>query len=294
MNYRYKLLKELLNELSLFSLNFRNEIFQTNIKLDKTPVTELDIINQYMCEKIIKYFFKNDKIIAEENLKDDFAIKTIKKYNNEILEIINKVLKIDIEDDQKIFTWFIDPIDGTKGFIDNLVFSIAISIVKNTDLISSGLACIGMNKVFENLSDIIIATTDNNKVEFNIKDIKIKHYPNSIAISRKHKTKKLYQELNKYGYKTIEIDSQAKYMLVLLKIVDFYIREAGSCGNKNDFSWDHLAGIHLIKTNKGCISDIKGEFPIFSDKSTYIIFNDYLISSSNSCENLIQKLKGIQ
>ncbi len=294
---RYIILKNTLLKLSKFSLNFQQE--NINYKKDKSPVTELDIINQYVCETIIKYYFKNDIIIAEEDLNSDFAIKTIKSYHNDIEEILNKLKNIQIQKNyQDSFTWFIDPIDGTKGFIDNLAFSIAISIIKGNNLICSGLASIGMNKTFKILPKITIATTNNDKLEiFDEKNQKIyvnnTNYNKVIAISRKHKTKNLYIKLNELGYKTIEMDSQAKYMLALLNIAQYYIREAGSCGDKKEYAWDHLAGIHLIKVKGGSCYDIDKNGPIFSDKTKYIQFKEYLISSNikSKNDNILNDLK---
>ena len=294
---RYIILKNILLELSKFSLNFQQK--NINYKKDKSPVTELDIINQYVCEFIIKYNFQNDNIISEEDLYSEFAIKTIRLYENDIKEILTKLKNISIQQNHiDSFTWFIDPIDGTKGFIDNLAFSIAISVVKDNNLICSGLASIGMNRTFDVLPKIIIATTDNSKVEVfdeNSKSIYInKINPDKIiAISRKHKTKNLYIKLNKLGYKTIEMDSQAKYMLVLLNLAQYYIREAGSCGDKKEYSWDHLAGIHLIRVKGGYCYDINKKEPGFSDKTKYIQFNGYLISSNTDSrnDNILNDLK---
>jgi len=280
---RYKILKNILLELSKFSLNFQ----QKNIKYkkDKSPVTELDIINQYICETIIKYYFKDDSIIAEENLISKFALKTIRLYEDDIKKILYQLRNIDIQQNStNSYTWFIDPIDGTKGFIDNLAFSIAISIVKESNLLCSGLASMGMNKTINSLPKIVIAITNNNKVEIfneNKKYIFKNKNNKNIAISRKHKTNSLYTKLNKLGYQTIEMDSQAKYMLVLLNIAQYYIREAGSCEDKNEYAWDHLAGIHLVKNKDGFCYDINKNQPTFNDNNKYIKFEKFLISSSS-------------
>ena len=297
---RYKVLKNVLLELSKFSLNFQQK--NINYKKDNSPVTELDIINQYIFEITIKYYFQNDIIIAEEDLNSEFAIKTIKFYTNAIEEILSKLKNIQIQENYKdSFTWFIDPIDGTKGFIDNLAFSIAISIVKDNNLVCSGLASIGIDKTFKSFSKIIIATTNNNELKIfdeNNQKVHINNtnYNKVIAISRKHKTKNLYIKLNKIGYKTIEMDSQAKYMLVLLNLAQYYIREAGSCGDKKEYSWDHLAGIHLIRVKGGYSYDINRRNPIFNDKTKYIKFDKYLISSNlnNINDNILNDLKEIE
>jgi len=294
---RYIILKKILLELSKFSLTFQQK--NINYKKDKSPVTELDIINQYICESIIKYYFQNDNIISEEDLYNEFAIKTIKLYDNNIKEILIKLKNISTQQNNiDSFTWFIDPIDGTKGFIDNLAFSIAISIVKDNNLICSGLVSIGMNKTLNTLPKIVIATTDNSQIETfdeNNKSIYMDKINSDkiIAISRKHKTKNLYIKLNKLGYKTIEMDSQAKYMLVLLNLAQYYIREAGSCENKKEYSWDHLAGIHLIRVKGGYCYDIDRNSPIFSDKTKYIQFKEYLISLNTDSrnDNILNDLK---
>lgn len=74
---RYILLKALLSKLSKYSSNFRQKNIYT--KNDKTSVTELDIINQYIFEQSVKYYFINDIIIAEEDLNNSFSIETLLK-----------------------------------------------------------------------------------------------------------------------------------------------------------------------------------------------------------------------
>ncbi|MDF1876009.1 hypothetical protein JHD48_09700 [Sulfurimonas sp. SAG-AH-194-I05] len=285
---RYKLLKQILITLSVFSSKFRLDKMES--KVDNTPVTELDIVNQYIIEQSIKLYFTNDNIIAEENLSSDFSKITLKKYQKDIEYLISIIKQEKILKDNTTNTWFIDPIDGTKGFIDNLTFSIAISILSNNKLKFSGIASIGLNKSIKYLSNIVIATTNNNEIEIfnekleslNTQEINTSSYV--IAISRKHKTKKLYRNLLNKKYKLIEMDSQAKYILVLLGIANFYIREQGSCGANNDYSWDHLAGIHLVRVNNGYIADLYNKTPKFCEKSDKIIFDNFLITTTSEYE----------
>lgn len=294
---RYELLKLILLRITTFSDEFREKIIQ--LKEDNTPVTELDIINQYIFEQSIKYYFTNDIVIAEENLNNPFSIETLLKYKNEIENILSKIKNNKIISVDDVCTWFIDPIDGTKGFIDNLTFSIAVSLLKDDNFYCSGLASIGLSKSIKIKNDIVISTTDNKKTIFfdeNSKNIVFNNIltKNTIAISRKHKTKELFTKLHNAGFNLIEMDSQAKYMLVLLGLANYYIREQGSCGTYNDYSWDHLAGIHLIKVNGGYSADINGDKAIYNERNDKIQFNKFLITakSKKEYEFILEELKG--
>lgn len=90
------------------------------------------------------------------------------------------------------------------------------------------------------------------------------------------------------------MDSQAKYMLVLLEFANYYIREKGSCRNGNDYSWDHLAGIHLTNVNGGYSADIDGNKPIYSEKNDKIQFNKFLITatSKKEYEYILKEIEG--
>ena len=283
---KYELIKNILTELALLSIEFREYIIID--KEDKSPVTELDIINQYICEDIVNYFYPNDKIIAEENTNNSFAIQTIKKYMTIIDKFVKKIKEKEFNIENKSENiWFIDPIDGTKGFIDNKTYSIVISVTNKNELINSGIATIGLNTLFKSIPNIIIATTDGLKMEvFNDKKEKIilneiDKKNRTIAISRKHRSKEIYKLLKNKNYDLIEIDSQAKYLVVALNFVDIYIREEGSCGNKNDYAWDHLAGIHLVKSIGGLTLDYNKNEPKFDTKDGRMYFDKYLITAKN-------------
>jgi 3'-phosphoadenosine 5'-phosphosulfate (PAPS) 3'-phosphatase len=299
---RLILIKIILCKLTSLSINFRNNL--TFNKQDKTPVTELDIVNQFICETIIQNYFPFDKIISEEDMNSEFSKKTIIKYEKKIEEVI-QIIKSEFflkkkKDCDTTHTWFIDPIDGTKGFIDNMTYSIAIAIICNNKITFGGISSIGLNKIFDFLPTAVIMIANDNKVEvlnekqINITIPQVHNNIQSVAISRKHKSKELYVFLNNNNYTLIEIDSQAKYLVVALGLVDIYIREQGSCGNDSDYSWDHLAGIHLVKVNEGVSKDIENKEVSFDEEEDKIYFNKLLITARNedifnTTMNLIKK-----
>lgn len=126
--------------------------------------------------------------------------------------------------------------------------------------------------------------------EEEIKDAKLNSISNestasthniTVAISRKHKSKPLYKFLTAHGYNLIEIDSQAKYLFLLLGLADSYIRESGSCGTADEYSWDHLPGIHLVNMAGGVVSDLNGLVPKICSNNKYLYFDSFLISSAS-------------
>jgi 3'(2'), 5'-bisphosphate nucleotidase len=283
---KYELLKSLLTLLSKLSTEFRQ--FKVIEKSDKSPVTELDIINQYICENVIRHFYSKDKIVAEENTKDFFSESVIKEHRSLIVSTINEIKSKNFEcNDKSACTWIIDPIDGTKGFIDNLCYSISISVVDKSSYLLSGIASIGLDKISNALPNVTIAATNNECVEFFDENRRVVEFSSirrkkrTIAISRMHKSKSLYKKLEANGYFFIEIDSQAKYMAVLVKLADGYIREIGSCGAEHEFAWDHIAGIHLNQVLGGVTLDVNGEEAMHDPVNGLLYFDSLLITTAN-------------
>lgn len=75
------------------SFHLKSIKFKTKKDFQIDPVTKIDIDMEKLIRKLIKLNFKNHNIIGEE-LKDEITFSD--------------------------YTWFIDPIDGTKNFILNL------------------------------------------------------------------------------------------------------------------------------------------------------------------------------
>lgn len=283
---RYELLKSLLLALSKISVDFRraNE-FE---KDDKSPVTELDVINQHICLEAIKNFYPMDNVIAEENLEDAFYQSCIKRHEGIIKNALaNLDFCLNNSDQNEKCIWLIDPIDGTKGYLDNLCYSVAIAVLKGTETIYSGISSIGLDKILHTLPNTVIVCANDSVLEIFDKNKKDFQLPNSkrekltIAISRKHKSGLLQKNLQRSGYNLIEIDSQAKYLSLVLDLADAYIREKGSCGTNQDFAWDHLPGIHINKIAGGVTLDKLGREPCLSSNMFTIEFVDLLISAKS-------------
>jgi 3'-phosphoadenosine 5'-phosphosulfate (PAPS) 3'-phosphatase len=273
----------------LSKLDYQKINIKKTIKEDLSPVTTIDIIHQYLIEYSIRYFYPNDKILTEEELRNNFSQKTIHSYKNLIDNLLKKIkndFNFKNEKNEKSIIWHIDPLDGTKGFIDNLVYSVAIALTYENKIVGSGILSFNFNKINNLFPKTIMIIASSKMVEIldsNLTPLKTKNNiknSNIIAISRKHKSNNIIKFLSQKNIKYLEIDSQAKYISIVLGLVDVYIREKGSCGkNFKDFTWDHLAGIHILKVNGNYVADYNNNPIIF--KNNEVIFDKYIIASKN-------------
>jgi 3'(2'), 5'-bisphosphate nucleotidase len=127
-------------------------------KPDNTPVTLLDYAMQAIIIGKLSKLFPNDKFIAEE---DSEFLKADEKFSDEVLEYV----KIGTDDpswtkeqmyeviDRGAFegdvckerVWAIDPIDGTKGFIQGLHFCVSMVLLDHGIPVLSMIGCPNLN-----------------------------------------------------------------------------------------------------------------------------------------------------
>ncbi|MEM7033440.1 MAG: inositol monophosphatase family protein, partial [Chloroflexota bacterium] len=120
-------------------------------KGDKSPVTVADFGAQALVCQHIKAQFSNDPIVGEEDSAD------LKDPNNadQLARVTNYVQQFHADaSSDDICTWIdhgnasvadrywtLDPIDGTKGFLRNDQYAIALALVENGQIKVGALAC---------------------------------------------------------------------------------------------------------------------------------------------------------
>ncbi len=251
-------------------------------KADKSPVTIADIGVQVIFNNWVKQNFPNDSIIAEESGTD--------VENSLILEVGEKLEKLFPAKNYKTpglknlidysgksgcdFLWYLDPVDGTKGYLRNEQFAVAISRVnKNNQVELAILICpnlpypnlessndIGTIFYFEKGSQIVqYSYQDISKYQMiqtkKIDGIKVaksveKAHGNSDSIS--------FLSSKKENVSIIEMDSQAKYGLLVRGEANLYIRYP-SIPDYLEKWWDHVAGAAMVIEMGGIFTDTTGK-----------------------------------
>lgn len=218
------------------SKDFYNENYSIEEKLDKSPVTEADKkINEFICEKLSRF---NYPILSEE-AEDDFQKR-----------------------EQSEYVWIIDPLDGTKDFIQKTdEFSIIIGLAKN------GVPILGV--IFAPMLDELYFA-EKNKGAFLIKNGKKKKISVSknqlqggrIFVSRNHLGEWEQEIAKKHEMQKVTMGSAGlKICKVASGEAELYINS----GNKSS-EWDICAGDVLLQEAGGLITDINNEKIVYNKK----------------------------
>ena len=243
------LLKNIIIEANNEIMEIYGKDFKIFDKIDKSPLTEADIISNDIIIKgllnINKKISKDILIISEENKKIDYDIRSSYDY-----------------------LWIVDPIDGTKEFIKkNGEFTTNIGLVYKNKVI---FGIVGI----PTLNEIYLGGNNVQSIKFNYIDNKIDTLipredfnPYIIAKSRSHMnidTLKCISDI-KYTYNnviTITSGSSIKMLLVANGQANFYPRYTPT----NE--WDTCAAHGVLKgVGKNLLSNVDNKELLYNKAS---------------------------
>ena len=280
------LASDLVQKASKITEWFRETGFKTIEKKDHSPVTLADYAAQTFINYYLKKEFPSDQLFAEERIEDlsDSQEGLIRKCFKDLNIPIKKFeSNLNYRGKPSNRQWTIDPIDGTKGFVANLSYSIGIGFLVNSEPTVSaigapnyderGLAVFraeqgeGSQASYAGKAFIPITTSS----QSNLKNSRV-------CISLHNASKATLDFLDKIGIKEenrCAMDGMGKFCMVADATADFYIHL-----NRNVMhSWDFCPGDLLIREAKGNSSDIDGKRLKFKDNICIITAPGYLFSN---------------
>ncbi|MFX0149082.1 MAG: inositol monophosphatase family protein [Candidatus Hodarchaeota archaeon] len=286
-NEELNLATYLVNVATLITDWFRNEGFESFQKDDNTPVTLADYASQLFIINELKEKFPKDQIIAEEkfntylNKNTQDAIR--KCYESLGLDFIEDVKEIlNYRGSLSSRQWTIDPIDGTKGFQENLTYAVGIGFMLKSELCA---AVIGVPSYSKSGKAIFIAEKDQGtKASYgngNFVSVCVSKEEN---IESARMCRSLHYDkpwVDDFAYlakikRFFQIDSMAKFCMVADGTADLYIKPL----DKNrSYSWDFLPGTLIVEEAGGIVSDLKGKNVIFKNEKC-LANNPGLIASN--------------
>jgi len=251
-------------------------------KADKSPVTIADVGVQIIFNNWVKMNFSNDSIIAEESGTDiDNLLVAEAGEKLRILFPEKKYMTSDLKSlidysgkSNSDFLWYLDPIDGTKGYLRNEQFAVAISRVSSANEVQTAiLVC--PNLPFPNLENskdtgtIFYFEKGNPIFQYSYQDFtkhqivkteKIAGIRVAKSVEKAHGNSDSISFLSekKENVSLVEMDSQAKYGLLLRGEANLYIRYPSIPDYKEKW-WDHVAGAAMIIEIGGIFTDIFGK-----------------------------------
>eukprot|EP00835_Amoeboradix_gromovi_P002971 NODE_182_length_15748_cov_0.173174.p7 type:complete len:284 gc:universal NODE_182_length_15748_cov_0.173174:14627-15478(+) len=224
-------------------------------KMDTSPVTLADFTSQAIIATML-----NDNIIAEESMP-----------NHELREEIDSLspIKINWELFERMpnsnVGWFLDPIDGTKGYIRDDQYAVCLAYY-DSELLFSIIGCpnLGYPTMKDTVKGTIMVAIKNNGTyqaplykSWNV-DESLKcecRLLSSLAQSFEsaHVVQTVINDfLRDHDIKeVVKMDSQAKYVVVARGEVGYYLR-ATPVGY-TEKAWDHAPGyLAIVEANGMC------------------------------------------
>ena len=219
---------ETFNNAGQVALNLRKAGLKKEIKDDNTPVTNGDIeVNKILTKKISE-ITPNIPIVSEENIEN----KTDKNLNN---------------------FWLIDPIDGTRDYIDNKEeFTLNAALIFNKKPLIGIITAPAKKRIFysygiSNSYELI----DNNEISL-INKKKVDNKIKAVSYSNKLKPEiiNIHQQYKISSYQKMK--SSLKFCVVAAGEFDLYAAEPRAC------EWDIAAGHAILEHAGGKVTDFEG------------------------------------
>jgi len=247
--YNLELILETMGQASEEIMKIYQKDFQVTHKQDNSPLTQADQISHQIITEFLEEHTPKIPLISEEDDLPDY--ETRKKWK---------------------YFWLLDPLDGTKEFIDkNGEFTVNLALIQGTKPVLGIIYAPALQAVYwaekgkgafkrEKLTQKISA-----RKEVAVKDL-------IAAVSRSHLAEQDKAMLEKHKIKkTIAMGSALKFCLLAEGRADFYYRYNPT------MEWDTAAGQILVEEAGGVVLDENNK--VFSYNKASLLNGSFLCKS---------------
>jgi 3'(2'), 5'-bisphosphate nucleotidase len=254
-------------------------------KDDKSPVTVADFGAQALVCQCLAEAFPHDAIVAEEN-----ATELRKRERASLLDQVARYVRqtlpnatrrdicgwIDAGNSQPVGRfWTLDPIDGTKGFLRNDQYAIALALIEGGEVKVGVLACpalpLWMDGPGNDAGVLFVAVRGQGATLASLSggaQTPIHVATNGTgrrfveSVEAAHGNQQLQEEIAKavgITQPALRMDSQAKYGVVARGDATLYLRlPSAKSPDYRENIWDHAAGAIIIEEAGGRVTDMHG------------------------------------
>ena len=257
-------------------------------KIDRSPVTIADYGSQALICKAISETFPDDTVVAEEDAASLIQNSALLK---RVTDYVSRFSDSDSQEHHLISTekvcewidrgkgeigecfWTLDPIDGTKGFLRNSQYAIALAWIENSAVQLGILACPNLPHRLEDVDSkqgcLFVAIRGEGTTIYDLDGTQIgvaQVSENSARLAESfesaHGDSKTHAKIaSKLGLikEPVKIDSQAKYGVVARGEASLYIRLPNpKYPDYRECIWDHAAGLIVVEEAGGKVTDANG------------------------------------
>jgi len=257
-------------------------------KGDRSPVTVADFGSQALVCRRLKGSFPQDTIVAEEDATD------LKRPENalKLIQVTQYVQRFQpdatpesvcewIDGGNGAVTrryWTLDPIDGTKGFLRNDQYAIALALVEDGTVRVGALACPALPLSLDDPSGTVgvlfiavrgegaeMATLSGGSfLPIHVSGASAEAMPRFVeSVEAAHGNQALQEAIAQAVGITrpaLRMDSQAKYGAVARGDAALYLRLPSTRSpDYRENIWDHAAGVLIVEEAGGRVTDMHGQ-----------------------------------
>ncbi len=284
----------------------RQDIPQAMTKDDKSPVTVADYGSQAVICQALGEAFPHDSIVGEEDaaqLRQPSLCDTLSKITKYVSFVFTnttpeKVTQWIDRGNGKVGPryWTLDPIDGTKGFLRQDQYAIALALIEEGEVKVGILGCPALTlPIVANETGLIFVAVRgegttmmplSGKGAYPIKVVSSNDGANfcfveSVEASHGDQSRqKAVAEAIGITAGSVRVDSQAKYGIVAAGQAALYLRlPSPKAPNYRENIWDHAAGSIVVEEAGGRVTDMHGK-PLDFATGTKMVDNRGIVVSN--------------
>lgn len=293
----------------------RADIPQAIEKKDKSPVTVADFGAQAIICQALAAAFPDDPVVGEEDAKElrkPEMAETLTKVTHYVQALSPDATPEDVtrwidHGNGQVSSryWTLDPIDGTKGFLRQDQYAVALALVENGEVKVGVLACPAMPLDGGQTGALYVAVRGEGATMVPLSggepqplqvvtadDVANFRFVESVEAAHGDQSKQnaIAQAVG-ITTESFRVDSQAKYGIVASGKAALYLRlPSPKYPDYRENIWDHAAGAIVVEEAGGRVSDMYGQPLNFADGSKMMNNRGVVVSNGTIHERLIAAL----
>jgi 3'(2'), 5'-bisphosphate nucleotidase len=286
-------------------------------KSDKSPVTVADYGSQALICKAVSDVFPDDPIVAEE----DAAALSQPDMAERLNQVVEYVKELQAEATPDNITrwidrgngtvgdryWTLDPIDGTKGFLRQDQYAVALALIEGGEIKVGVLACPALPMATGEEGTLFVAVRGEGAYQAplfggELQPIRVASMDDSDSLRFVESVESGHGDQSRQSAiaqtvgitaPSLRMDSQAKYGAVASGQALLYLRlPSPKSPDYREKIWDHAAGVIVVEEAGGCVTDMHGKPLDFSQGAKMVDNQGVVVSNGVIHDQVIAALAG--
>ncbi len=294
----------------------RRDIPEAIEKKDKSPVTVADYGSQAVICKALGDAFPNQPVVGEEDaiqLRQPKMAEVLTKITNYVKELIPTATPEQVtgwidRGNGKVAPryWTLDPIDGTKGFLRQDQYAVALALVEDGEVKLGVLACPAMPVEGSKPGVLYVAVRGEGATMVPLaggepRSIRVVSAEDAAnfrfveSVEASHGDQSRQNAVAKavgITADSVRVDSQAKYGIVASGKAALYLRlPSPKSPDYREKIWDHAAGAIVVEEAGGRVTDMYGKPLNFADGSKMVNNRGVVVSNGAIHDTVLATLQ---